>query len=268
MISKSLSLYFYLLTRGLVPWRELHETMGIPKEELQELIKHLRQAGIDMKETLEGVYLEDDTVFSFLLSNKESELLEIFRELLLIKDRASLEKVTDIFSLRLSMDRADLGFKNKRFLLTEDNGEELIEILKESIKERKTLMLTLTDKEGTRESIVIPKMLLKLHDRDYLTATSSSENRMEVFRIESIQAVEILGVLDEQGMHFDIIIPKDVEDECFSLPCIKQVRSTPIGEEYLHVQGSIIDLDALADWLDELGDFEVLGPSELLDLFD
>ena len=129
-------------------------------------------------------------------------------------------------------------------------------------------MLTLTDKEGTRESIVIPKMLLKLHDRDYLTATSSSENRMEVFRIESIQAVEILGVLDEQGMHFDIIIPKDVEDECFSLPWIKQVRSTPIGEEYLHVQGSIIDLDALADWLDELGDFEVLGPSELLDLFD
>lgn len=269
MIHQCLSLYFYLLARGYTSKARVKEVMGCTGNDLQQMIIELKKSGVAIEEREEEIGLKDDSVFSFLLNERELELLESYQELLSIAREGSLERVTDILRLRLTMDRVDQGLRNKRFLRVDESNDELRGVLERAIETKKALMVLTADRGEVRDRILIPRMLLELGGVSYLSGVMADSSQVEIIKLSSITEVEDFGPTgDHHRLTMDIIVPKEYEDEIFNLVCITDVRSAVIGDSYLHVQATILDLEEISDWLDDMGEFEIIGPMELIDLFD
>lgn len=144
LLRQALRLYFYLLARGVVRERELCEVLACSQEELVKTAQILKDSAISLR-TEDGFWLEDDDVFSFLLSETEADTLKDFQRLLRQRQPKLQRRLSDIILLRAAAD--DL-LVSRRERANREDSPQLDELLERAAEEGFSLIVRFEDSQG------------------------------------------------------------------------------------------------------------------------
>lgn len=185
-MQKELRMYFYLLGRGVVSEREMREVLGEDNEGLKNVAASLRSAGVPLSKQESGYWLEDDDVFSFLLTHQEQENLKDFQKQLRQMHPQVRRSLSEVFLLRLAADDLLRANGARYTQLSPDQLEERLELAREG---RDPVILRYIHEKGEDVKEVRVENILRgentsvamLRDKSAQTLRIPLEKILEVF---------------------------------------------------------------------------------------